>query len=375
MVAISVQDGICYGFRWIETYSIGLAFYRLDAREVWIIVNFWGYVLVATARGFWCLSIDGEMAKDARLKLVDCFWAERSGNGMHRWLMDENESLHAWAYYDYCIVLANTQLPINIALHQYARATSSLNDGQHNPSNAVDGNDKTYWASAYGSKEQIFTLYFSQVKTAREIIVKWKYPPKECDILILNKFYTWQNVYTISSTEDTTRVRFGVQQIVAVRLYMYENDKAKGIYRKLPIYGINSLEILSGGATLSMQKCADYKDQKNHWWTFYDIDSFYWTRYEAEELRNWLYYNVNCLIILLHKLTLIIIEIKKMIEHMIKVRATLILIEKQLLEYDQNYAIQKLNYDLTIKLLFPARINEQSDELGSNSNTPAQYCF
>ena len=63
-----------------------------------------------------------------------------------------------------------------------------MSDGQHEPGNAVDGNDQTYWASAFGPTEQVFTVYLKELKTANEITIKWKYPPSKCDVLVLKSF-------------------------------------------------------------------------------------------------------------------------------------------------------------------------------------------
>ena len=67
----------------------------------------------------------------------------------------------------------------------------------------------------------------------------------------------WQSVHSLLKTEKVTKIRIGIQQVLAVKVYLIENDKAEGVYRNAPIYGIYSLAVTAQGQPVSMQLCSD----------------------------------------------------------------------------------------------------------------------
>ena len=78
-----------------------------------------------------------------------------------------------------------TQKDLNVALHAHATASSTMHDNQHEARNAVDGDDKSYWASAPGQFEATFGVFFGSHKTIKQIIINWKFPAKKFEVYIL----------------------------------------------------------------------------------------------------------------------------------------------------------------------------------------------
>ena len=69
----------------------------------------------------------------------------------------------------------------DLAYNQYVEASSTINDGQHVAKRAVDRGE-SYWASAPGYSDAKYAVFFGEMKTIKEIKIKWQYPAKDFEV-------------------------------------------------------------------------------------------------------------------------------------------------------------------------------------------------
>jgi len=62
------------------------------------------------------------------------------------------------------------------------------------PYSIIDPNSMGWWASSLGVKQALFEIQFDRMYLVQEIVVNWKFRPKEVVVSVLNQEKKWVGV-------------------------------------------------------------------------------------------------------------------------------------------------------------------------------------
>ncbi len=318
-----------------------------------------------------CVETLGAEADDnAKVSLWSCFESPNPMYNHQKWLIDPKGYIKFVKNPSKCLTVISKEIEIQKEPGVQAEATSTLNDGQHEPKSALDGLENSYWASSPGVEEVSYKVTFQQSDNIKEIQITWKYIPKQFEIMGFTNGY-WRSFGKISDNDkETNTIRVGIKSLSAVKVIMFIPDE-KSRFNGQVIYGITNLKVKSGAKRVGLRDC-NSESTLNKWLVddvnFVDTETSQKLAYEYSQL----YQNTNRLLDLIATLTKWPVKINLMISK-----------AKNLQKDITNLEDELINIDLKIEEYKSKNLGDEIEErkkvstlgaVGSSSNKPAASC-
>ena len=268
-----------------------------------------------------------------------------------------------------CLTIVGGEINLQEQPGVQAEATSTLNDGQHEPKMAVDGTENNYWASSPGVETVGYKVSF-ETDNVKEVEITWKYIPEKFEIMGFTNGY-WRSFGIFSGNDKSLNtIRIGLKSLNAIKVMLYKAGETSRFNGQV-IYGISGLKIKSGAKTVGLRDCNSESSQ-NKWLiddvNFVDIETSSKLAYEFSQL----YQNSNRLLDLLSILTNWPQKIKLMI-------AKAKILQGQISRFESDL----IELDLKIEQFKASNLSDEEEErkkvlslgaVGASSSKPASSC-
>lgn len=192
-----------------------------------------------------------------RVNIVDCAISSDFKDDREKWLLDADGKIRSLKEEFTCLSIADMSYSDEVLFQdRLVSASSTKEDGMHDPVKAIEDNFSTYWASNEETSMVVFEVKFAKYAyTMKSIQIDWMFPPKEFKILGLFPDGFWR-VYlkTKNHSTQTTFVNMENRDLMAIKIEMYESaEKVDG----KNVFGIKNIALHTGGRFLRREACKD----------------------------------------------------------------------------------------------------------------------
>jgi len=328
-------------------------------------------------------------AHDKNVKLDDCWGALMKNDGRSYFIFKEDNSISSQFDKKSCVLVPPNPKDENLAKQAFKiEASSVVGTGNHLGNRAIDGNDNTYWASHPGDKSVVYTLYFPSELTANKVKIKWYYPAKNFDILILTHERGWKHMYRVKgNSKRETSHDLKLSNLKAIQIKMTENALQ---YMGLPIYGITEIYIDDGGIKLGTKECRKIKDETSMTW-FLDEQYYYIISEKNPWIESWnkltqTYLKLRSLGRQIHLNWKVIVPTKTKAKHLQELMRKVMKEMSSVLEKLKIYRSMELNSIIHPKFIdiietyrienyFDQGVGDEKTSYGVTIENPASDCF
>lgn len=340
---------------------------QLDSRENFVLQN---NLQVTSYRQDLCIeSSSGVLEKHAKIQVWNCNECANTRDNREKWLLDPKGYMKILKDTSKCLTIVSGEINLQEQPGVSAEATSTLNDGQHEPKTALDGTENNYWASSPGVETVGYKVSFPK-DNVKEIEITWKYIPEKFEIMGFTNGY-WRSFGIFSEVDKAvSTIKIGLKSLDAIKIMLYKAGE-KSRFNGQVIYGISGLKIKSGAKKVSLRDC-NAESTQNKWLiddvNFVDTETSVKIAYEFSQL----YQNSNRLLDLLAILTNWPPKINLMIAKAKILQGQISSFESELIELD-----------LKLEQYKASNLAEEEEErkkvsslgaVGSSSGRPASSC-
>ena len=272
---------------------------------------------------------------------------------------------------DKCVTIKGSEIELQQRGLAHAEASSTMNDGQHEPKMAIDGGENSFWASQPGVEKTEFKLVF-QASTVKEIEIQWKYIPEHFEVLCNINGYWRSFLSNKENSDQTAKINIGTKTISGVKILLIKaSDEAK--FNDKVVYGISDIKIKTGAKEVHLKDCnSETNSQQNKWFVddanFVDVSPPPKLAYEFQHL----YDNTNRLLDLVHTIMAWPPRIEQMMQ-----KAKLIASQTVKIENDINgldLKLEQFKSEYLVEEEEDAKKDSGLGTVGASATRPAASC-
>ena len=272
---------------------------------------------------------------------------------------------------DKCVTIKGSEIELQQRGLAHAEASTTMNDGQHEPKMAIDGGENSFWASQPGIEKAEFKLVF-QASTVKEIEIQWKYLPEHFEVLCNINGYWRSFLSNKENSEHIVKINIGTKTISGVKILLIKAAQEAKFNDKV-VYGISHLKIKTGAREVHLKDCnSETNSQLNKWFVddanFVDVSPPPKLAYEFQHL----YDNTNRLLDLVHTIMTWPPRIEQMMQKAKLIASQTVKIENDINGLDLKLEQFKSNY--LVEEEEDAKKDSGLGTVGASATRPAISC-
>jgi len=194
-----------------------------------------------------CLAVAG-----GRVSFGEC-----GGKSAAAWALSEDGQLKLTGT-DMCLSQAGSFAGDEDVAHGAAvHATSASDEASHGAVKAVDGSEKTYWASALDAAgAQELTVDFGAPRALVSAVIEWELPAMAFSLQLSTDGETWTDAYaTDVNGLHSTRIYLGYATAAKARLVLKKAHPVYGQFHGKPAFGIRRFAVIAPRLEPVVEKC------------------------------------------------------------------------------------------------------------------------